>query len=82
MKVDKNIPSEPGLYLVRTKRYKWWNLILEVQGEKPFLYIKLIADRSGVNPATGKSHFGGETPQYYWWGPKIEEPEITIGDDE
>lgn len=41
-------PTVPGLYWAKTSSgYEWWNLIVEVYGESPYLAIKVIANRAG-----------------------------------
>ena len=66
-------PTEPGLYLAKSRDdFKWWNLIVEIQGEPPFLYFRGW-DRSGVSK--DGTVFGGQDPKDYpiVFGPKIEE---------
>jgi hypothetical protein len=42
-----NLPTEPGLYLAKSRdSYKWRNLVVEVNGEAPFLRIAAW-DRDG-----------------------------------
>lgn len=66
-------PTEPGLYLAKSRDdFKWWNLIVEIQGEAPFLNFRGW-DRSG--PSKNGEVFYGQDPKNYpiVFGPKIEE---------
>jgi hypothetical protein len=62
-------PTEPGLYLARASNYKWWNYVVSVYGEAPFLQF-LSWDR--VSSIT-KNEFDKSGIE---WGPKIDEPEV------
>lgn len=64
------LPSEPGVYWCRsTGGHKWYDLIVEVTGEVPFLHISNI-----LNDGTAvKTNY--ECWELYW-GPKIAEPTV------
>lgn len=67
--MEGNIPQESGLYFAKSgKDYGWYNLIIDVAGKAPFLYINYA-----VNRVTDTIVPGWLTP-IYAWGPKIEEP--------
>lgn len=45
-------PTEPGFYLAATSGYQWWNLVVHVRGEVPYLRIdawSFIEDRVFAN---------------------------------
>jgi hypothetical protein len=59
------IPNEPGLYLAKNlSSYKWWNIIALVEGEVPFLTIKIW--NISHNILHSNVH-----PKNLTWGPKI-----------
>lgn len=67
--MEGNIPQESGLYFAKSgKAYGWYNLIIDVAGVAPFLYINYV-----INRVTDTIEQGRLTPIYVW-GPKIEEP--------
>ena len=42
----KDYPKEPGLYWAKSREaMEWWDLIIEVHGEAPYLNIVVICDR-------------------------------------
>ena len=44
-----NVPQEPGLYFAKSNKDGWWDLIVNVQGESPMLYIDHIYSRGGAS---------------------------------
>jgi len=63
---SNNNPERAGLYLAKSDEYKWWNLIVDVQGAAPMLYIRYALDRSGPRLLNLKPFDIKE------WGPRIE----------
>lgn len=70
IKEDKNKPTEPGFYWARESGYQWWNVIVMVEGESPYLSYRAWDRTEGVTV--------GKDPSDYYFGPKIEEPEDPI----
>lgn len=71
MPEEIKIPIEPGFYWAKSKEgYKWWNLILYVYGESPFLKVRAFdyadSDRIG---------FLVTDPESAIFGPRIDAPE-------
>ena len=67
-----NVPQEPGLYFAKSNKDGWWDLIVNVQGESPMLYIDHIYSRGGAS----RPRIIVESPGYIAvWGKEIEEPE-------
>jgi len=40
-----------GYYFAKTGRYEWYNAIIEIKGENPFMKIALIANLGYVDEA-------------------------------
>jgi hypothetical protein len=71
IETDYPTPTERGLYLARSaKDYRWFNLVVEVDGESPFFYIRTMLNRTG--PYLSKE----VNPNDIVWGPKIEIPSV------
>lgn len=68
------VPTEPGLYLARDPRYTWWNWVIWVLGEPPFLRAE---GWDFSNSSVWKEVMREKT---LVWGPKIEEPEVDKAD--
>ncbi len=71
---EKQYPNEPGLYFARNGTFKWWNLVVSVNGLQPFLYIEWAVNRGALE---------SKAPIYYKldpsdviFGPLIECPEV------
>lgn len=64
------MPKEPGYYWAKESCFKWWNLIIRVYGDSPYLrYDTWNIYRDKLIPDDRRSEtFIGEI------GPKIEEP--------
>lgn len=60
-------PTEIGFYWAKSDTYQWWNLIVEVYGESPFLKIRAW-NRGKDVLSIFQSH------DIKSWGPKIEIP--------
>ena len=65
---DKNKPTEAGFYWARSAAdYKWWNLIVHVQGTPPYLsYIAWDMAKDNL--------IQGCDPAGIYFGPKINAP--------
>jgi hypothetical protein len=70
----KNKPSEPGLYWARSRGYRWWNLIVRVGGEPPYLSIVAIRDSVDLQPENAD--------KIYTFGDEIKPPEVERDPDE
>jgi len=44
------MPDHAGLYFAKTKKEGWWDLIVDVQGKSPMLYISHAYYRGGLDP--------------------------------
>lgn len=49
----KNVPTEPGMYWARYKGFAWWNIIVEIAGDAPYLYVYRIWNRPESTATTG-----------------------------
>lgn len=67
---DNIIPTKPGKYWARTStEFKWWNLLVEIHGETPFLKVTILLCFN--NPK-----FSGRIDQgSIYWGPEVVAPE-------
>ncbi len=64
------MPSEAGLYFAKSKKeMKWFDLIVDVQGESPMLYISYALDRGAL---TGPRLVAMKPFEVAEWGRKIE----------
>ena len=63
----ENIPKEPGYYWARTAGYGWWNLIVHIKGDTPYLHYR------GWNLSEEKQ-FSGNLPYNIYFGPRIQDP--------
>lgn len=43
--MNNNPPGEPGIYWARSFKCEWWNLIVEIAGDVPYLRIEWVYDR-------------------------------------
>ena len=66
----KNTPSGQGIYLARTMDCRWWNLLVQIEGEAPYLYFHAWHRRT-------YEVIEGRHPSDFWFGPKIKVPEVT-----
>ena len=80
--VNRNIPNQEGLYLARERGADYWNLIVEVYGASPFLRCRIVGNRSGIFNSTNYKLNDDIIPSRIYWGPKIEEPKVTMGTNE
>lgn len=70
-------PTEPGLYWVRSsKNYSWYNFIVKVGGEQPYLKIEWVID-TGIEPGMYVKVEDHKIDKFIW-GPKIEIPKVEI----
>jgi len=66
------VPQETGLYFAKsTKSHQWYDLIVDINGEVPMLFITCVFDR-GLN---GPRVYAAKPYDIAVWGPKIMEPE-------
>ncbi len=63
VELNGNVTTEYGLYWAKSDNHKWFNLIVQVGAEPPFLSIAKV-----MNLGIGKPETIVE------WGPKIEDP--------
>ena len=66
--LDDKRPDKPGYYWCKTVSYTWWNLIVEVYDEAPYLKTRIILARYGSNSGN-PVHISD-----VGWGPRIEDP--------
>ena len=66
--MEKTIPKEPGFYWAKSSNYKWYNLIVHIYGDLP--YLEWEAWDRGMNSRIIK---GSGEPDFRF-GDKIEEP--------
>ena len=59
-------PIEPGVYWGRTMA--WWNLVVEVRGQSPFLKVTRIISLIGLGDEAQRT-------ESIIWGPKINPPD-------
>ncbi len=45
-KGTRNLPENPGFYFGRTAGFNWFNLIIEISGDHPYLHCALVLERS------------------------------------
>lgn len=65
---EMDIPTEQGLYWAKSDTdYRWYNLIVAVVGESPWLSIYYAFNRSEHRTVP-------VDPKGIIWGPRIEEP--------
>ena len=69
----KNKPSKEGLYWARSRRCQWWNLIVIVDGDAPYLRIYAVRDSSDM---TAK-----EPHDIYEFGDEIVRPQKPVLDE-
>lgn len=69
----KNLPAEPGFYWGRGNKYKWWNLIVRIGGDSPYLRVNWILDLSIVKFYSSSEIWDVDFDVI---GPKIDKPEI------
>ena len=77
--VPKNFPTESGIYAVRKNpESNWYNLIIEVIGEVPFLRISNVMLRFSRIKREDESLIQRikDNPEALCWGPKLEAPEV------
>lgn len=67
-KEEKNIPKEPGFYWAKSCNYQWYNLIVWIYGDVPYLQYE------AWNRGIGAEILKGKCPDDFIFGPKIEEP--------
>lgn len=48
-----NKPTEAGLYYARTGRFEWFNMIVVLVGESPFLRISMAYSRDQATVING-----------------------------
>jgi len=60
-----NRPTEPGFYWAREKDFRWWNVIVQIAGEPPWLEVGHIFSRSSRSIGSISGLI---------FGPKIEVP--------
>jgi hypothetical protein len=66
-----DVPQETGLYFaMSTRKQHWYDLIVDIRGEAPMLYIACVFDR-GLN---GPRVYAAKPFEIAVWGPKIIEP--------
>lgn len=65
-----NAPNEPGLYWARERGSKYWNYIVRVGGESPYLSIEFVWKRFEDSWA--------EKYKVFAFGPKIELPSDPV----
>lgn len=70
----KNKPDHAGLYWARTRRCKWWNLIVTVSGEIPYLEISFVWNFMDDEQ--------GKPAHIHEFGPEIVEPDPPVLDEE
>ena len=61
------LPQRPGLYLARTKDSKWWNLVVAILGQPPYLTLDCWSWADGGTV----THYASP-PFTIWFGPEIE----------
>lgn len=70
--MNNNYPAEPGLYFAKTGTFKWYDSIVSVQGDAPFLYIEWAVAMGSLMDRTPIYH--KPIASHYQFGPKIERP--------
>lgn len=70
--MDKNIPTEPGFYWAKSRSYKWYNCIIQISGESPYLEWT-VWDRANDKLLMGKG-----VPSEFTFGLRINEPESGV----
>lgn len=66
MSLPMNAPNEAGFYWARERGTNWWNYIVRVTGEAPYLKIDFVWKRAENSFA--------EPYRVFAFGPKIEIP--------
>jgi len=66
-------PQKSGLYFARTKDCSWYNLVVYLVGEVPFLKLDSIIY------LTEEEELITEAEDVYEWGPEIEHPQDKLG---
>lgn len=62
------IPTKPGIFFAKTPGHKWFNFIVEIYGNAPYLRYRAW-DRKNDRIVNGND------PDQFVFGPEIEEPE-------
>jgi hypothetical protein len=70
--MKENKPNEAGIYLAKSPNYKWWNWIVEVGGEAPWLKIEWVVSRIDGGPCADKSLI-----DKLEFGPKLHEDNLN-----
>ena len=70
--MNNNRPTERGIYLAKSPNYKWWNWIVEVGGEAPWLKIEWVVSRIDGGPCVDKSLI-----DKLEFGPKLHEDNLN-----
>lgn len=65
-----NTPDSDGIYWARSKRSKWWNLIVKVYGDPPFLTVDVVWRWAEDQLVINRNMLS----EVYEFGPKIETP--------
>jgi hypothetical protein len=63
MSLPQNAPDKPGIYWAKSGTYQWWNLLVLVFGESPYLRMEIVWDRGYSNVGVDDIvEFGAEVP--------------------
>jgi hypothetical protein len=66
--MKENQPSKPGFFWAKSSGCKWYDLILNVYGEAPYLKIQ------GWSRRNGSGVYKYEPGDIEEWGPEIQDP--------
>jgi hypothetical protein len=64
-------PTKPGLYIARKSDFQWWNLVVIIEGEEPYLHY-VAWDRANWGRASIEK--GNKPPVSWVWGARVEFP--------
>jgi len=70
---DPDMPKKAGIYWASTDAFQWFNLIVDVYGDPPFLAMQ------AYNFVTGQACLP-KPFEIAKWGPKIERPDKPKGE--
>ena len=62
----KNLPNKSGFYLARSMGFDWWNMVVDISGDAPFLKVK-VYDR-----ASDSMYKSLTLADVYEFGPEID----------
>ena len=75
--MEKNKPNEAGIYLAKASTCRWWNWIVEVGGEAPWLRVEWAINRMDGTVTRNNRSLIDELN----WGPKLHEDDLNDYED-